>query len=850
MENYVVEKKIGSGSYGNVFVVHSKIDPSKRYVMKRVPMTGMSAKEKKSANQEVSLLKTLQHPNIVSYRDSFMDNNDKDLCIVMTYCQGGDLSSRIKAYKGQPIPEEQVVRWFIQIALAIEFIHTRRVLHRDLKTQNVFLTKTGQIKLGDFGIARVLNKTMDMAQTSIGTPLYMSPECCNSKPYSFKSDVWSLGCCLYEMMAGKHPFSARDLQGLFLKIAKGQYGPIPPTYSSKLRLVVEKTLTTNPQKRPGVTSLLQNQFLSRQIIDYGQKIKANNSLSKSMDNERKECKNLSIQIMDLNIISTPRTESASPSPRLLIKKDPVPIQKVKLPLNPYQQQQQQQPVANKESPLQKKDLPSAIAQQLQPRGPSNIKKAELKVKQLENQQNRYREMIENLKKQKQEQAKKAHEQKMKQLKEEQAKKREEIAKLQEKQEKQKKASQLKYEMALKKIQKSPNINDQKLQQQIQQQLQKKQPPLQQQPSSSNQNNIPIIKNDYKISQQKNKELIEREKNIEMVKKEKELWKKKMDEYQQNIFMLEQLQKKESFDSSPSPSPPITQQPSSSSSSNSNNQYMNDKERVLYAKQLKKQEEQQKQQQELLNARKNYYAEKKNILMDHHHSSPPPPQPIPSKYKEQEQNEQDEQDEDEEEEDELVKRYQQLVLKNTKKIDHLKKSINVFKKEDEYAINDSIIDESDHAEIQDDDDDDEEDNFSDDDDDDDFDDDSYLDDHNNHHQHGHHHHKSNHDDDEYCDDDVEEVFDDEEHVQHGGRLVDRIKRLRDRCETIFGEELFDRLYDSSKNAEMMNLERKVVESEQQKVKRLERVLGSKYLSKLEHCKIIDELLFVEQINGTL
>jgi serine/threonine protein kinase len=136
MEKYVVEKKIGSGSYGNVFVVHSKLDPSKRYVMKRVPLSGMSTKEKRGAKQEVLLLQTLQHPNIVSYRDSFLDNNDRDLCIVMTYCQGGDLSSRIKAYKGQPIPEEQIIQWFLQIALALEFIHTRKVLHRDLKTQN------------------------------------------------------------------------------------------------------------------------------------------------------------------------------------------------------------------------------------------------------------------------------------------------------------------------------------------------------------------------------------------------------------------------------------------------------------------------------------------------------------------------------------------------------------------------------------------------------------------------------------------------------------------------------------------------------------------------------------------
>ena len=119
------------------------------------------------------MLQSLQHPNIVAYKDSFLDNGDKELCIVMTYCEGGDLSSKIKAQKGKYFSEQQILSWFVQIALALDFIHSRKVLHRDLKSQNIFLTKEGTIKLGDFGIARVLNRTLDMACTAIGTPLYM-----------------------------------------------------------------------------------------------------------------------------------------------------------------------------------------------------------------------------------------------------------------------------------------------------------------------------------------------------------------------------------------------------------------------------------------------------------------------------------------------------------------------------------------------------------------------------------------------------------------------------------------------------------------------------------------------------
>jgi NIMA (never in mitosis gene a)-related kinase len=117
MENYVIEKKIGSGSYGNCFLVHLKTNTSKKYVIKKVPMASMSSKERKAAQQEVSLLQSLQHPNIVSYRDSFMDG--KDLCIVMSYCAGGDLASKVKAARGVPISEEQILKWVIQIALGL-----------------------------------------------------------------------------------------------------------------------------------------------------------------------------------------------------------------------------------------------------------------------------------------------------------------------------------------------------------------------------------------------------------------------------------------------------------------------------------------------------------------------------------------------------------------------------------------------------------------------------------------------------------------------------------------------------------------------------------------------------------
>lgn len=107
--------------------------------------------------------------------------------------EGGDLAKVIKEQKGQHLKEDQIIDWFVQICMALKHVHDRKIIHRDLKGQNIFLTKSSLIKLGDFGIARVLNKTFEKAKTIVGTPYYLSPELVENKPYNFKTDIWSLG---------------------------------------------------------------------------------------------------------------------------------------------------------------------------------------------------------------------------------------------------------------------------------------------------------------------------------------------------------------------------------------------------------------------------------------------------------------------------------------------------------------------------------------------------------------------------------------------------------------------------------------------------------------------------------
>uniref|UniRef100_A0A8C5SPP1 non-specific serine/threonine protein kinase n=1 Tax=Laticauda laticaudata TaxID=8630 RepID=A0A8C5SPP1_LATLA len=145
----------------------------------------------------------------------------------------------------------------------------RKILHRDIKTQNIFLSSNGiTAKLGDFGIARMLNNTMDFASTCVGTPYYLSPEICENKPYNNKTDIWSLGCVLYELCTLKHPFEGNNLPQLIMKICRGHFIPVSIKYSSDLRLLISQLFRTSPRDRPSINSILKKAFLEKQIKNY------------------------------------------------------------------------------------------------------------------------------------------------------------------------------------------------------------------------------------------------------------------------------------------------------------------------------------------------------------------------------------------------------------------------------------------------------------------------------------------------------------------------------------------------------------------------------------------------------
>jgi len=208
---------------------------------------------------ESKILSFINNTFIVKYFESFIENNCMN--IVMEYCDGGDLSGLINHYSkvNKFIPEEKIWKIFIQICIGINQIHSKKILHRDLKTMNIFLIKENdQIRIGDLGVAKELNAN-SFANTFIGTPYYLSPEICEEKPYNEKSDIWALGCILYEMATFKHPFNATNQGALILKIMRGTYDPInTKEYSLELKKTVEMLLEKIYTKRPSIKEILKN----------------------------------------------------------------------------------------------------------------------------------------------------------------------------------------------------------------------------------------------------------------------------------------------------------------------------------------------------------------------------------------------------------------------------------------------------------------------------------------------------------------------------------------------------------------------------------------------------------------
>ncbi|XP_003991203.1 serine/threonine-protein kinase 36 isoform X2 [Felis catus] len=258
MEKYHVLEMIGEGSFGRVYKGRRKYS-AQVVALKFIPKLGRSEKELRNLQREIEIMRGLRHPNIVHMLDSF--ETDKEVVVVTDYAEGELF--QILEDDGK-LPEDQVQAIAAQLVSALYYLHSHRILHRDMKPQNILLAKGGGIKLCDFGFARAMS-TNTMVLTSIkGTPLYMSPELVEERPYDHTADLWSVGCILYELAVGTPPFYTTSIFQLVSLILKD---PVrwPTTISPCFKNFLQGLLTKDPRQRLSWPDLLHHPFIAGRV---------------------------------------------------------------------------------------------------------------------------------------------------------------------------------------------------------------------------------------------------------------------------------------------------------------------------------------------------------------------------------------------------------------------------------------------------------------------------------------------------------------------------------------------------------------------------------------------------------
>ena len=264
MHDFKIISKLGEGAYSTVYKVKRIVD-NNIYALKKVKLLNLSEKEKQNSLNEVRLLASIKSNFVISYKEAFFDEKDSTLGIVMEFADRGDLYQKIVEHKKSAkfFEETDIWRIFIQLVKGLKALHDLKILHRDLKSANVFLLSDGTAKLGDLNVSKVARRGLGYTQT--GTPYYASPEVWKDQPYDNKSDIWSLGCVLYEMITLRPPFRAQNMEGLYNKVIKGQFSRIPDRFSNELFEIVKLLIQINTDSRPSCDEILRNPIIQKRI---------------------------------------------------------------------------------------------------------------------------------------------------------------------------------------------------------------------------------------------------------------------------------------------------------------------------------------------------------------------------------------------------------------------------------------------------------------------------------------------------------------------------------------------------------------------------------------------------------
>ena len=297
MDGFKILSKVGEGSYSTVLKVQ-RIEDGNIYALKRVKFKKLSDKEKQNALNEIRILASIKDKNVISYKEAFFDEKDSSLGIVMEYADKGDLFQVITERKKTKnyFDEQEIWKTFVQLLKGLKSLHDLNILHRDIKSANVFLFEGGICKLGDLNVSKVARKGLGYTQT--GTPYYASPEVWEEQPYDSKSDVWSLGCVIYEMATLRPPFQAQSMEELYKKVMRGIYPKISSRYSEDLSDVLKLMIQVEVGARPSCEELLKMPMIYKRIEFF------NENKDLDINNEQMDSVNQKFQL--LKTINVPK----------------------------------------------------------------------------------------------------------------------------------------------------------------------------------------------------------------------------------------------------------------------------------------------------------------------------------------------------------------------------------------------------------------------------------------------------------------------------------------------------------------------------------------------------------------
>ena len=268
-DDFEIIRTLGQGAFSTVFLVKRKQN-NKQYALKSIKMENLSKTEQQNSVNEIRILSSIVHPNIIAYKESFWNWKNKTLNIIMEYCDDGDLETKIKKMQRNKIKFNENLIWnyAFQILFGIKALHDKGVIHRDLKSANIFLTRlNNKCKIGDLNTGKVIknNKNKNNVNCQIGTPSYFSPEIWKKEEITYKSDIWAFGCIVYEMCCLRMPFKGKNMKELKENICKGKFEKISSRYSKELWEFIQTLLESDSEKRPNCDMILESQIVKDKL---------------------------------------------------------------------------------------------------------------------------------------------------------------------------------------------------------------------------------------------------------------------------------------------------------------------------------------------------------------------------------------------------------------------------------------------------------------------------------------------------------------------------------------------------------------------------------------------------------